>query len=244
MAEKKTTAKKTNVKKKTDTKKTYVKKTSTKDTDKKTTKKTDSKEYSFDDIKLFNKWDSNFNVQDYGLKRYVNLRPRIVPRSAGKYQRKQFHKSKMHIVERFVLKLMVSGHSGKKHKITSGRNSESYAKNLENVEKAFDIIEKKTKQNPVEVFVRAIENSAMREEATSFQLGGIIARKAVITSPQRRVDKVLRYMSQGIYRNCYGKKTAAPDAIAKEIVNAYKNSNESFAVKEKERIEREASGAR
>jgi small subunit ribosomal protein S7 len=236
------------MKKKTDTKKTSVKKTSTKDTDKKTTKntapKSSEKEYSFDDIKMFNKWDSNFNVQDYGLKRYVNLRPKIIPRSAGKYQKKQFHKSKIHIVERFVLKLMVSGHSGKKHKISSGRNSESYAKNLENVEKAFEIVEKKTKQNPIEVFVRAIEKSAMREEATSFQLGGIIARKAVITSPQRRVDKVLRYMSQGIYRNCYGKKTAAPDAIAKEIVNAYKNSNDSFAIKEKERIEREAAGAR
>ena len=73
------------------------------------------------------------------------------------------------------------------------------------IKESFETIEKKTNKNPVEVLVRAIENSAMREEVTSFQVGGIIVRKAVITSPQRRVDIVLREFAQGSYQKSTGK---------------------------------------
>jgi len=197
-----------------------------------------------DTLKLFGRWDSNIEVRDLGLKKYLGLKARIIPRSGGRYQRKQFYKSKMHIVERLVLKMMVAGHSGKKHKISSGRNTESFLKNLSTVEKSFEIIEKKTKKNPIEVFVRALENAAIREETTSFQVGGIIARKAVITSPQRRIDKALRYIVQGTYQKCYGKKSNVADVLANEIIAAYNNSPDSLAIREKERIEREAASAR
>lgn len=204
-------------------------------------------------IKLFGKWDSDVEVLDSGLKNYINLKPRLFPRSAGIF-RKRFHKSNMHIIERFALHLLIPGHIGKKHRLTSGKFAGNFVNVMKHIEKAFEIIEEKetkidasgVKQpaNPIEVFVRAFENAALQEEIISYQIGSIVARDAVITSPQRRVDKTLRIFAQGIYRKTFGKKKSLENAIADEILAAYRNSPESFAIKEKERIEREASGAR
>ncbi len=195
-------------------------------------------------IKLFGRWDTDIKVNDKGLERYLNVTPFMIPRSAGRNQKKQFHKSKMNIVERLVNHLSIPGHWGKKHKISSGDLPAAHENTLKVVEMAFGIIEKKLNKNPVEVFVRAIENAAIHEETMSYQMGGIIARKAVITSPQRRIDKALRYICQGAYQKAYGKKIRIHEALANEIINAYNNSNESVAIREKERIEREAASSR
>ena len=34
-------------------------------------------------VNLFNKWDSNAEIKDPGLKKYINVYPRLLPRSAG-----------------------------------------------------------------------------------------------------------------------------------------------------------------
>ena len=195
------------------------------------------------DVKLFNRWDNNVEVQDASLRGYINLEPRILPRSAG-IQRGRFHKSKMHIVERLALKLMGSGHTGKKHKLTSGKFGGAYLNVLNVVEEALAIIEKKENKNPLEILVRAIENSCVREEVISYQLGSIMAREAVITAPQRRVDKTLRMFSQIAYRSAFNKRKGVSQALADEILAAAKGSSDSFAIKEKDRVEREAMGAR
>ncbi len=197
----------------------------------------------FTNIKIFGRWDSNFEVLDTGMKNYINIEPRMLPRSAGTH-RNRFHKSKMHIVERLALHLLVSGHMGKKHKLTSGKFGGSFSNALETVEKALDILEKKEKKNPVEILVRAIENSALREEIMTYQLGSIVAREAVVTAPQRRVDKTLRFFAQAAYRSSFNKKKRTHEALADEIYAAYKGSTDSYAVKEKDRVEREAGGAR
>ena len=108
---------------------------------------------------------------------------------------------------------------------------------------ALGIIESVEKKNPVEVMVKAIENASLREEIISYQIGSVIAREAVITAPQRRVDKTLRLFSQGAISRTRGKKYSTAKALADEIVAAYRG-NESHAIREKERIEREAAGAR
>src|SRR3989344_4320300 len=195
------------------------------------------------DVKLFNRWDTNVPVNDPSLRGYINLEPKILPRSAGT-QRGRFHKSRMHIVERLALKMSVSGHTGKKHKLTSGKFGGNYNTVIKSVEKALEIIEKKENKNPVEVLVKAIENAALREEVISYQLGSIMARESVITAPQRRVDKTLRFFAQAAYRKSFNKKKSLGESLAEELMAAYKNSADSFAIKEKERIEREASGAR
>jgi small subunit ribosomal protein S7 len=192
---------------------------------------------------LFGKWDSNVEVKDIGLKKYISLKPTIIPKSSGTY-RERFEKSKMNIVERLALHLMVSGHSGKRHRLTSGKFGGEFYRMLKVVERAFDIIAERTKKNPVEVLVRAVENAAVCEEIASYQLGGIIARVAVVTSPQRRVDKALRIIAQSVYRASFNNKKRLEEALAEELVNASENSSKSSAITYREKIEQEAMGAR
>lgn len=196
------------------------------------------------DMKLFERWDSNIEVLDLGLQGYINLKPRILPRSGGALQKHRFYKSKMHIVERLALHLLVPGHQGRKHRLTSGRFGGGLITVLKQVERGLEIIEKKENKNPIEVFVRAIENAALREEIMTYQMGSVVARDSVISAPQRRVDKVLRSFAQGMYRKSFGKNSSLGEAIAQEIIGAYKSSADSFAMKEKDRVEREALGTR
>lgn len=198
------------------------------------------------DIKLFDKWDiSKIDVKDPGLKDYISLEPVLVPNlSHGKHAGDQFHKSEVNIVERLINKLLTPGHRGRKHKISSGvcgGNVETATKIVKNT---LEIIENKLNKNPVEVLVRAIENTALREEVSSYQIGSIIARKAVITSPQRRVDLALRYLTQGAYSNVLKSGKNTEECLAEEILAAYNNNRDSFAIREKDKAEREAAGAR
>ena len=150
----------------------------------------------------------------------------------------------MHIIERMALHMLTSGHASKKHKITSGHFGGGFHNALSIVENALEKIEEKTKKNPIEVFVRALENAAICEEITTYKMGGNVARQVVITSPQRRVDKALRLFSQAAYRGSFNKKGSVVNSLVNEIIAAYENSNKSFAIKERNRIEQEASGAR
>lgn len=199
---------------------------------------------SIPELKLFDRWDSNIEVLDMGLRGYINLKSRLLPRSAGALQKHRFYKSRMHIVERLTLHLLVSGHQGRKHRLTSGRFGGGYITALKAVENGLEIIQKKENKNPIEVLVRAVENAALREEIMTYQMGSIVARDSVISAPQRRVDKVLRSFAQGIYRKTFGKNSSLSEAIAQEIIAAYKSSTDSFAIKEKDRVEREALGTR
>jgi len=140
--------------------------------------------------------------------------------------------------------LFVPGHRGKRHRISSGRVTGKTTKVWKIMKDSLEIIEKRTKKNPIEVVVRAIENSALREEITSFQVGGIIVRKAVISSPQRRVDYALRLLTQASYQKAMNNPKNMANCLAEELINAYNNSPDSRAIKERERIEREAGGAR
>jgi len=194
-------------------------------------------------FKLFGKWDSNIIVNDGGLKNYINLDARFLPRSAGT-RRGRFHKSKMHIVERLALSMMVPGHQGRRHRLTSGRFGGGYSTVMNNIEQALEIIEKKENKNPIEVLVNAIINAAPREEIISYQLGSITAREAVVTAPQRRIDKTLRIFAQNSYRKSFNKKKKIYEVLAEELIAASKGSSDSVAIKERERIEREAVGAR
>ena len=197
------------------------------------------------ELKLFNRWGFDVEVNDPGLKPYINLKPIVVPKTGGRYSQQKFYKSKMNIVERFANKLMVTGHRGKKHFLSSGRNVGKTQTIFNLIKEVFEKLEKKTKKNPIEILVRAIENAALREEITSYQMGGMIVRKAVVTSPQRRVDAALTVITQSAYRKAFGKKISMADALVNEIFYAHQNdASKSEAIKEKERIEREAGGAR
>ncbi len=193
---------------------------------------------------LFDRWNlSEVVVTDQGLVKYLNLRPVVVPRTYGR-KSGDFRKNEMNIVERFMNKLMNTGHTGKRHKRTSGRFTGRYQNIMRETEKAFEIIEEKKKQNPVQVLVKAIENSALFEEIAAYQLGGIIARKAVITSPQRRVDLALRLITQGIYKSTFKSKKSLGEVIASDIMAIADNDPKTIPIRERIRIEKEAEGAR
>lgn len=197
------------------------------------------------EIKLFGRWECKAETTDRGLIGYINVAPVVVPRkSHGRHAARQFYKNNVSIVERLMNHMFVPGHRGKRHKYTSGLCSGTSLTNYGNVKKAFAIVEERTKKSPLEVLVRAIENAALREEVSSYQIGSIIARKAVVTSPQRRVDLALRFLVQGAFRRTHGTKKTMSQALADEILAAYSNSKDSFAIQERERLEREAEGAR
>ncbi len=196
-------------------------------------------------IKLFDRWDvSGIKVQDEGLKRYVNLEPIIVPKTGGRYSNQQFHKSKYNLVERLLNKLMVPGHKGKKHKRTSGRCTGKGTQKLQMIKETLEMIEEKTKKNPVEVLLRALENAAPREEITTIEYGGARYPKAVESAPQRRIDFALRMMVQGAFSASFNSKKGMVTALADEIIKAYNTDQGSNAIAKKLELERQADASR
>ncbi|MEK6835269.1 MAG: 30S ribosomal protein S7 [Nanoarchaeota archaeon] len=196
------------------------------------------------DFKLFNRWETNIEVNDPGLKRYINLNKVLVPKTGNRYAQQKFWKSKLNVVERLINKLMIPGHKGKKHKTTSGRVSGKSQKVYNIVENVFKIIEEKTKKNPIEVFIRALENAAPREEIISIEYGGARYPQAVECAPQRRVDIALRQMVQGSYQKSFNKKINMTDALADEILKAYQSDQGSQAIAKKLELERQADSSR
>ncbi len=196
-------------------------------------------------IKIMDQWDvSGIEVKDPGLKKYIGLEPVIVPKTGGTYSDNRFHKSHISIVERLINKLMVPGHKGKKHKISSGLVTGNASTVYNIVEKAFKIIEKKLNKNPIEVLVRAVENGAPREEITTITYGGARYPKPVECAPQRRVDFVLRMIAQGSYQRRFKSKKKAEQALAEEIIDTYEMNSNSTAISKKMELERQADSAR
>ncbi len=197
--------------------------------------------------KIFGKWTSEgLEYRDLGLKPYINLTPTLNLSTGGKHARTQFWKVKCNLVERLMNKMMNTGHlkEGRTHKRVSGRDNGKKATEYRMVKDAFGIIEGKTKKNPLQIFVRAVENAAPREETTSFRQGGIIARRAVDVSPQRRLDLALRFISHGAGQRCFASKVTLPNALADELIAASTPDLKTYSVAKKEESERVASGSR
>ncbi|MEA3514287.1 MAG: 30S ribosomal protein S7 [Nanoarchaeota archaeon] len=197
------------------------------------------------DIKAFNRWSlEGIKIEDPGLVKYICLEPRIVPKTGGKNVGVRFHKSKTFIVERLINKIMQPGHKGKKHYISSGSKTGKGIVAYGIVEKALGIVEKRTNENPIKVLVKAIENAAPREEILTIEYGGARYPRAVECAPQRRVDVVLKLMTQGSSHKSFNKKKPIENALADEIIAAYQLSNNSIAISKKLEVERQADSSR
>lgn len=198
-----------------------------------------------DQIKLFNRWPTeNIEINDISLKPYINISPILIPRTQGRSGINRLWTQPAPIVERLMNKMMVPGHRGKKHKITSGHNTGKSTMIYKIVEKTLMIIEQQTKKNPVEVVVRAIENAAPREEITTIEYGGARYPQAVDMAPLRRIDIALRYMAQGSYQKSFNSKTKIEKVLADEIISAYNNDQKSAAISKKLELERQADASR
>jgi small subunit ribosomal protein S7 len=196
------------------------------------------------EFKIFGKYDmSKIVVEDLGLKRTINLKPMLMLKSHGRNIQK-FGQTKVNLVERFINRVAVAGHRGKKHRIILGHTTGKFDKNARLVLEAFDMIEKRTKKNPVEVFVKAVENAAPKDEVTIIEYGGAKYPQAVDVSPLRRVNLALRWIAHGASDKAFNKKKTISQAIAEEIILAADKNQESFAVKKRIDSEKQADSAR
>lgn len=197
-----------------------------------------------DQFKLFGMYDvSDIKIMDPGMKRYINLDPKLVVKSYGRI-REKFGKGKINLLEIFANLVGVPGHRGKKHKIQTGWKTGKYSQNMRIVLETLKIIEEKTKQNPVQVLVSAIENSAPRDGVTVIEYGGARYPQAVDISPLRRVTMTLRQMVQGSYDKSFNKKTKIEQALATEIMKAYNRDTDSFSMQKRKDSEKQADSAR
>ena len=196
-------------------------------------------------ILAFNRWSTEgIKVVDPGLINYISVDAKIVPKTGARYAKNRFHKSKIFIVERLINKVMIPGHKSKKHFKSSGHITGKANKSFSIVEGAFSLIEKQTKENPIKVFVKALENSAQREEIITIEYGGARYPKALECAPQRRIDIALRHMAQGAYHKSFNSKKSIKDTLAEEIINAYRLSSSSAAISKKLEVERQADASR
>jgi len=187
-----------------------------------------------EEILLFEKWSfKNVEVKDLGLQRYISLKPMVLPHSMGRHEHQRFRKANVNIVERLVNNLM-----------RPGKNSGKKAKTMNIVRQAFEIINLRTGRNPVEVLVKAVENSAPCEDTTRISYGGIVYHMSVDVAPQRRVDLALRNISDGARQAAINNPRSIEECVAEELILASNHDMKSFAVAKRHELERVAQASR
>jgi len=187
-----------------------------------------------EEIKLFGKWSfSGVEVKDLGLKRYISIKPVYIPHTMGRHEHKRFRKAEVNIVERLINNLMRPGSSaGKK------------ARAINVVRNAFEIVHLRTGENPIQILVRAVENSAPCEDTTRISFGGIVYHMAVDISPLRRVDSALRLLSEGARKAAFGNPRSLEECLAEELILAASKDVKSYAVQKRNEMERVALSSR
>ncbi len=197
------------------------------------------------EVKAFNRWDAvGVKVTDPGLMSYITITLRFLPKTGAKYAKQKFHKSKTFILERLMNKIMVAGHRAKKHKISSGHNSGKSQLVSKIMIKVLEQLEIKTKQNPIQAVITAIENAAPREEIIAIEYGGARYPKAVESSPQRRIDLAIRFITQGASQKAFNTKKSIEECLVDELLAAFNLSPNSNAISKKNELERQADSSR
>jgi small subunit ribosomal protein S7 len=125
-----------------------------------------------------------------------------------------------------------------------GKNAGKKAKAINIVKHAFEIASLRTGKNPIELLVRAIENSAPCEDTTRISYGGIVYHMSVDIAPQRRIDLALRNITNGARAGAANNPKSIEECLADELVLAANNDIKSFAVAKKHEIERVAQSSR
>jgi len=182
------------------------------------------------EIQLFGKWSfEEIEVKNPGLQRYISLKPIHTPHSMGRHEHGRFHKANVNIVERFVNNLMRPGSSaGKK------------ARAINVVRNAFEIVHLRTRQNPIQVLIQAVENSAPCEDTTRISYGGVVYHLAVDISPLRRVDIALRFLSEGARKAAFGNPRSLEECLADELILAANRDMKCKAIQKRHELERVA----
>lgn len=191
---------------------------------------------------LFRKWDlSNIEMKDLGLKNAISLNKTIMPLTFGRSALKRFNKAEVNIVERLANKLL---HFGKKYAKNTGRMGGKKTRSINTVKAALEIIHLKTGKNPIQVLVRAIENSAPNEDTTRIVYGGTVYHVSVDVAPLRRVDLALRFIAEGVRDASFSNPKAIEENLAEHLILAAGNDMNAPSVKKKNELERIAMASR
>merc|ERR1719253_2059561 len=181
------------------------------------------------DALLFGKWTyEDVSVKDLSLVDYV-----YTPHTAQRFQKKRFRKAMCPIVERLVCALM-------RH----GRNAGKKQMACRIVKHTFEIINLLAEKNPIQVLVEAVQNGGPREDSTRIGSAGVVRRQAVDVSPLRRVNQAIYLLSVGARNSSFRNMKSIAECLADEIMNAAKESSNSYAIKKKDEIERVAKANR
>ena len=186
------------------------------------------------EIKLFQKWSfKDTQVKDIGLKRYLNLTPMTAPHSMGRHEHQRFKKANLNIVERLINGLM-----------RPGKNSGKKAKATNIVKEAFEIIYLRTGKNPIEILVKAVENSSPAEDTTRVSYGGVVYHLSVDVAPQRRIDLAVRHITEGARAASANNPKSIQETLADELVLAANHDIKSAGIAKRHEIERVAQSSR
>ena len=193
-------------------------------------------------ILLFRKWHlSEIEIKDIGLKTAISLKKTIMPMDFGRSALRRFNKADVNIVERLVNKMM---HFGKKNAKNTGRMAGKKIHIYNIVKTTIEIIHLKTGKNPVEVLVRAIENSAPNEDTTRIVYGGTVYHVSVDVAPLRRVDLALRFIADGVKEATFSNPKPIEEFLAEHLILSANNDPASPSVKRKNELERIAQASR
>ena len=190
-------------------------------------------------VKLFDKWaysDVDFSNLDPALIDYISVHEKqhvLVPHTAGRYQHQRFHKVNCPLVERLCCYLMMHG-----------RNAGKKLMAIRIVRQAFDLINLQTGENPLVIFVKAVQYCGAREDSTRIGVGGTVRRQACDVSPLRRVDQSLALITEGVRKAAFRTSRTVAECLADEIVAASGNDNSSYAWRKKDELERIAKSNR
>ena len=180
-------------------------------------------------VPLFGKWNlTEVSIEDTTLEKYINLDAFQVPHTGGRHSKKRFGRGNLTVIERFINNLM-------RTERYTGKKAQAYTV----LKNSFEIINSKKKENPAQIMVRALENSAPRAAVVSLRYGGIRVYSGVDVSPTRRVDTAIRNICIGAIESSK-KQRSIENALSKELMLASEANPDSYAVGKKEEIERQA----
>ena len=117
------------------------------------------------------------------------------------------------LLSRFVNKMMYDGKKSKAEGVVYG---------------ALDKIKEKTGENPIDVFLKAIDNLKPDIEVRSRRIGGATYQVPVEVRPERQLSLAIRWILS--YCRARGEKGMA-NKLAGELLDAYKNSGSSVKKK-------------
>lgn len=117
------------------------------------------------------------------------------------------------LISRFVNKMMYQGKKSKAEGVIYG---------------ALDKIKEKTGENPIDVFLKALDNVKPDIEVRSRRIGGATYQVPVEVRPERQLSLAIRWVLG--YARDRGEKGMA-NKLANELLDAYKNTGSSVKKK-------------